>query len=225
MARVVLFGHSEMARMTYHFLEHDSPHDVVAFTVDGDRIVEETLFGLPIVPFEDVQVLYPPAENAMAVPIAFGKLNSIRAAKYNEAKAKGYELISYVSSRATTWPSLVMGDNCFIFESSVVGPYVTIGNDVIIAGSSIGHDSVIGDHCFLAAGAVVLGMVTVGEYTMLGANSTLREGITIGSACIIGAGATMTTSAADRGVYTSMPAARLPKTSDVLSNWLTWPVR
>ena len=49
-----------------------------------------------------------------------------------------------------------------------MGPYVSIGNDVIIAGSSIGHDSVIGDHCFLAAHAVVLGSVTIGAYSMLG---------------------------------------------------------
>ncbi len=225
MSKVVLFGHTEMARMTHFFLQHDSAHDVVAFTVDRSRIAEETLLGLPIVPFEDVEALYPPTEYAMAVPIAFGRVNRIRAQKYREAKGKGYALISYVSSKATTWPGLVLGDNCFVFENSVVGPYVTIGNDVILAGSSIGHDSVIGDHCFLASGAVVLGMVTIGDHTMLGANSTCREGITIGSECIIGAGATITTSAPDRGVYLTRPAELQAKSSEVLSNWLTWPVR
>jgi len=224
-AKVVLFGYTEMARMTYFYLRHDSAHDVVAFTADRSRIAEETLFGLPIVPFEDVQLLYPPSDYAMAVPITFGKLNKVRAAKYYEAKAKGYELISYVSSRAATWPGLVTGDNCFIFENSVVGPYVTIGSDVIIAGSFISHDAVIGDHCFLAAQAVVLGSVTIGAYSMLGANSTCRDGITIGSGCIIGAGATMTRSAPDRGVYVSRPAERLAKSSDVLADWLNWPVR
>ena len=214
-----------MARMTHFYLQHDSAHEVVAFTVDRARIAEETLFGLPIVPFEDVERPFPPTEYAMAVPVTFGKLNRTRATKYREAKGKGYELISYVSSRATTWPDLTMGDNCFIFENSVVGPYVTVGSDVIIAGSSIGHNSVIGDHCFLAAGAVVLGTVTIGEYTMLGANSTCRDGITIGRECIIGAGATMTTSAPDRGVYVVKPAERLAKSSDVLSDWLNWPVR
>jgi sugar O-acyltransferase (sialic acid O-acetyltransferase NeuD family) len=214
-----------MARMTHYYLQHDSPHDVAAFTVDGARIVEGTLFGLPIVPFEDIQRLYPPTDYAMGVPITFGKVNKVRAAKYGEARAKGYELISYVSSKAATWPDLAIGDNCFIFESSIVGPYVTIGSDVIIAGSSIGHNSVVGDHCFLAAGAVVLGSVTIGAYSVLGANSTCRDGITIGRECIVGAGATMTNSAPDRGVYVSRPAERLAKSSDVLSDWLNWPVR
>jgi sugar O-acyltransferase (sialic acid O-acetyltransferase NeuD family) len=211
--------------MAHFYLRHDSSHEVVAFTVDRARIVEESLFGLPIVPFEDIGSHYPPTEFAMAVPMTFGDVNKRRATKYREAKAKGYELISYVSSKAATWPGLAIGDNCFIFENSVVGPYASIGSDVIIAGSSIGHNSVIGDHCFLAAGAVVLGSVTIGEHSMLGANSTCRDGITIGSSCIIGAGVTMTRSAPDRGVYVSRPAERLAKSSDVLSDWLNWPVR
>jgi UDP-3-O-[3-hydroxymyristoyl] glucosamine N-acyltransferase len=161
----------------------------------------------------------------MAVPIAFSKVNQLRALKYHEAKAKGYELISYVSSKAATWPGLAMGDNCFIYDNSAVGPYVTIGNDVVIVGSSIGHDSVIGDHCFLAAHSVVLGSVTIGAYSVLGANSTCRDRITIGDRCIIGAGVTMTRSAADRGVYMSRPAERLAKSSDVLGDWLNWPVK
>jgi acetyltransferase-like isoleucine patch superfamily enzyme len=118
-----------------------------------------------------------------------------------------------------------MGDNCFIFENSVVGPFVTIGNDVVITGSSVGHDAIIGDHCFLATQAVVLGSVTVGSYSVLGANSTCRDGIVLGDACVIGAGVTMTHSAAARGVYVSRPAERLAKSSDVLSDWLNWPVR
>jgi sugar O-acyltransferase (sialic acid O-acetyltransferase NeuD family) len=225
MANVVLFGHAEMARMTCFYLRHDSPHEVVAFTVDRARISEETLLGLPIVPFEDVQALYPPQDYRMAVPIAFSSVNRVRASKYGEAKAKGYELISYVSSRASTWPDLATGDNCFIFEGSVVGPYVRIGDDVVIAGASVGHDSVIADHCFLAAHAVVLGSGQVGAYSVLGANSTCRDGITIGSGCIIGAGVTMTKSAADRGVYVATPVERLDKSSDVLSQWVNWPVR
>ena len=225
MANVVLFGTNEMARMTHFYLRHDSPHDVVAFTVDGARIEEESLLGLPDRAVRGCTGPLPPGEYAMAVPIAFSKVNQLRAAKYDEAKAKGYELISYVSSKAATWPGLVTGDNCFIYENSAVGPYVSIGNDVVIAGASIAHDSIIGDHSFLAAHAVVLGSVTIGAYSVLGANSTCRDGITIGSGCIIGAGVTITKSAPDRGVYVSKPAELLSKSSDVLGDWLNWPVR
>jgi sugar O-acyltransferase (sialic acid O-acetyltransferase NeuD family) len=223
-AKVVLFGHTEMARMTHFYLTHDSPHEVVAFTVDAAMVAESSLFGLPIVPFEEVQLSYPPADYKMAVPIAFTRVNRLRAAKYSEAKAKGYELISYVCSKAATWPGLAIGDNCFIYENSAVGPYVTIGNDVVIAGSSIAHDVTIGDHAFLAAQAVVLGAVSIGAYSILGANSTCRHGITIGEACVVGAGAVVNKSIPDRAVYIARPAELLPKSSDALGGWLNWPV-
>jgi hypothetical protein len=78
-AKVVLFGNSGMARMTYFYLSHNSPHEVAAFTVDRARIAEDTLFGLPILPLEDVQTICPPSAYKMAVPIAFSKVNKLRA--------------------------------------------------------------------------------------------------------------------------------------------------
>ena len=49
-----------------------------------------------------------------------------------QAKARGYGLISYVSSKATTWPGFACGDNCFILEDNTIQPFATIGNDVVL---------------------------------------------------------------------------------------------
>jgi len=226
MEKVVLFGNAEVASMTYFYLSQDSPYEVAAFTVDREYIKEDTRFGLPVVPFEDVESICPPGEYKMSVALGFSKVNRFRAERYSQAKAKGYELISYVSSRTTTWPGLVVGDNCFISEGSIIQPFAEIGNNVIIGtGSIIGHHSVIKDHCFLAASVVVLGCVTIEPYCVLGANSTIRDGVTIARECIIGAGATISKNTRERAVYVDQPAELLPKPSDVLSQWLTWPVR
>jgi sugar O-acyltransferase (sialic acid O-acetyltransferase NeuD family) len=226
MEKVVLFGNAEVASMTYFYLSHDSPYEVAAFTVDREYIKEDTRFGLPVVPFEDVESICPPGEYKMSVALGFSKVNRFRAERYSQAKAKGYELISYVSSRTTTWPGLVVGDNCFISEGSIIQPFAEIENNVIIGtGSIIGHHSVIKDHCFLAASVVVLGCVTIEPYCVLGANSTIRDGVTIARECIIGAGATISKNTRERAVYVDQPAELLPKPSDVLSQWLTWPVR
>jgi len=40
----------------------------------------------------------------MFLSISFVGINKLRAEKYDQAKAKGYQLINYVSSKATTWP-------------------------------------------------------------------------------------------------------------------------
>jgi sugar O-acyltransferase (sialic acid O-acetyltransferase NeuD family) len=224
--KVVIFGATEAAILSHFYLTYDSPYEIIAFTVNRDYIKEETLCELPVVPFEDIVSIYPPSDCKMFVAIMFGRVNRTRAEKYYEAKAKGYELISYVSSKAVTWPGLVVGDNCLIGQSCSIGPFVKIGNNVSISGGSVvGHDSVIKDHCFLAAHTVILGLVTIEPYCFLGANSTIRDNITIARECIIGAGATITKSTRERGVYIDQPAELLPKRSDELSTWLTWGVR
>jgi sugar O-acyltransferase (sialic acid O-acetyltransferase NeuD family) len=224
MAKVVIFGTTYAALMSHFYLTHDSPHEVVAFTVDRDFIKEEMLCELPVVPFEDIEAIYPPDEYKMRVALQFSRVNRTRAEKYAQAKEKGYELISYISSKAITWPGLVIGDNSFITEGTIVNPYVEIGSNVILTGSFIGHHSIIKDHCFIAGHAVVLGGTTVEPYCFIGANSTIRHGVTIARECIIGAGVSINNSTRERGVYVGRPAELLPKSSDALGSWLSWPV-
>jgi sugar O-acyltransferase (sialic acid O-acetyltransferase NeuD family) len=221
MAKVVLFGNGEVASVAYAYLTHDSPHDVVAFTIDRDSLGEgpHQLFDLPVVPFEDVDRLFPPSAHAMFVSVSYRKINKLRAEKYNQAKAKGYELISYVNSKALTWPDLKVGDNCFIMEENVIQPFVEIGNDVIMwSGNHIGHHTVIKDHCFVASHVVISGHVTVEPYCFFGVNATIRDGITIARECVIGAGALILKPTQEREVYVGNQATLLPRTSDQLRN-------
>jgi sugar O-acyltransferase (sialic acid O-acetyltransferase NeuD family) len=223
MQKVILFGNGQMASMICFYLRHDSAFEVAGFTVDGEHIKQETLLGLPIIPFEEIERRYPPGEFAMSIPISYRKVNQLRAEKYYAAKAKGYPLINYISSKATTWPGLVIGDNCIILEGCIVQPFAEIGNNVIMGCSSlVGHDCVIGDHSFLAPGAVTLGYVRVGPYCFLGANSTIRDGITVASNCLIGAGVNITRNTEEKQVFIGPGAEPLSKRSDELREWLTW---
>jgi sugar O-acyltransferase (sialic acid O-acetyltransferase NeuD family) len=226
MDKVIVFGNGQTASENYFYLSHDSIYKVAAFTVDRDYIKEDTFLGLPVVPFEDIESIYPPDEFKMSIFISYRKMNSLRAEKYGLAKEKGYQLIGYISSRANTWPGLVVGENSFIFENSVIGPFSKIGNNVVIAGSFIGHHCVIKDHCFVSPNAVVLGSTTIEPYCLIGANSTIRDGgITIARECIIGAGVYIAKDTKERGVYLNRPAELVPKPSNELGTWLTWPVR
>lgn len=202
MKKVVTFGTGDFARVAHFYLTHDSPYEVVAFTVNGDFIKEKELSGLPVVPFEEVQDHYPPAEFAMFVAIGYSKVNKVRADKYYEARNKGYELITYVNSKATHWGDTDIGDNCFIFENQTIQPFVRIGNNVVMwSGNHIGHHSVIGDHCFIASHVVISGNVTIEPYCFLGVNATIRDGITIARECVIGAGAVILEDTQEKTVY------------------------
>jgi sugar O-acyltransferase (sialic acid O-acetyltransferase NeuD family) len=190
MADVVIFGAGDFARVAHVYLERDSEHRVVAFTAHEQHVTAPKLAGLDVVPFERLSASHPPSQCAMFVAIGFRGVNKARAEVYEQCEARGYELISYVNSRAISWGDVAIGKNCFILENNVLQPFVRIGNDVVLwSGNHIGHDSTIGDHCFIASHAVISGNVHVGAFTFIGVNATLRDGITIGERCVIGAGA------------------------------------
>jgi sugar O-acyltransferase (sialic acid O-acetyltransferase NeuD family) len=199
---VVIFGVTDFAQVAAEYLRHDSPHDVVAYTVHERFIEARELLGVPVVPFERIEETHPPDECAMFVAVGFSRVNQTRREMYEQVKAKGYELISYVNSKAIHWGELELGDNCFVFEANVLQPFVRIGSNVILwSGNHIGHHTRIGDHCFIASHVVVSGNVTIGEETFVGVNATFRDGVTVAPRCVIGAGALIMKDTEEGGVY------------------------
>lgn len=199
---VTIFGASEIAEIAHFYLLHDSPYRPVAFTVDAAYLNADTFCGLPVVPFEEMQQRFPPPDHSMLVALSYAKVNALRAVKCAQAKAKGYSLVSYVSSKACVWPGLQVGENCFILEDNTIQPFVAIGNNVTLwSGNHIGHHARIRDNCFIASHAVISGGVTVGENCFIGVNATIRDHVTIGKNCVIGAGALILDHAEENGVY------------------------
>ena len=151
MADVVIFGVLDTAELAHFYLTHDSEHEVVAFCLTKEYLEEDTFRGLPVVPFEEVEKLYPPAEYKFFAPMTARNMNRNRERIYNQAKAKGYELISYISSKATVFPGAQIGDSCFILEDNTIQPFVRIGNNVVLwSGNHIGHHAKVGDHCYIS---------------------------------------------------------------------------
>jgi sugar O-acyltransferase (sialic acid O-acetyltransferase NeuD family) len=202
MTEVVLFGTGDFAQVARIYLDEDSPYQVAAYTVHERHIAEPELDGLPVVPFEELGRTHPPDDYSMFVAIGFSRVNQARAEIYAECKRQGYELITYVNSRASRYGPVDLGDNCFVFEENVLQPRVSIGNDVILwSGNHIGHDSTIGDHCFIASHAVVSGNVTIGDFCFIGVNATFRDGIRVAPRCVIGADALIMKDTVEGGVY------------------------
>ena len=215
MAKLVIFGAGDIARLAWVYFTRDSEHDVVAFTVDEKYLSGSSFQGLPLVPFEKVTELYPPGDNKMFVALSYAKMNRVRAEKYQQARAAGYQLASYVSSRCSFLTDNPVGDNCFILEDNTIQPFVRIGSNVTLwSGNHIGHDAVIDDHCFLASHIVVSGYVHIGSSCFIGVNATLRNSITIAPETLIGAGAVIMKDTVEKGVYLPQRAELFKKKSD-----------
>ena len=213
-SKVVIFGTGSFAELVHFYLTHDGGYEVVAFTASADQIAAPAFCGLPVVPFEEVTRLYPPADYQMFVAVGYRKVNQVRAALYQEAKDKGYRLVTYVSPRCTNFAKTI-GDNCFIFEDNTIQPFVSIGNDVVLwSGNHIGHHSSIADHCWFTSHVVVSGHVKIGPYCFLGVNATLRDSITIAESCVFGAAALIMKSTSPRQVFLGERSKPFAKSSD-----------
>lgn len=217
--RLVIFGTGDIGQLAHFYFSRDSDYEIAGFTVDAEYRQGDTFCDLPVVDFENVVTRFPPGEFDCFVAVSYNKLNAVRKEKYLAAKAFGYRMASYISSRASMLNDGRIGENCFILEDNTVQPFVTIGNGVTLwSGNHIGHHSTIKDYCFIASQVVISGGVTIGESCFVGVNATFRDHITIGERCVIGAGAIIMKDAEPEGVYiaavterASVPSSRLKR--------------
>ena len=217
---LIIIGMGEFAEIDYEYFTHDSPYDVVAFSVEKEYIEKNRLLGLPVVPFERLEEFYDPERYKTFVAVTYTELNRVRTRLYNEVKKKGFQIVSYISSKAFIWNNVEIGENCFIFENNVLQYRVKIGNNVILwSGNQICHGTWIQDNCFLAANSAISGECIVGENSFLGVNSCLVDHLKIAKDSLIGAGSVVIKDTEEAGVYVGNPARRLKKNSLEIVFW------
>lgn len=190
--KLVLVGDSAFAEVAYEYFENDSEFEVVGFAVESAYLAHSEKFGLPVVPFEEITKHFDPNGHQVYVATAYTQLNRLRSRLSQAAKEKGYQLASYISSRAFVWRNVELGEHCFIFEDNTIQPFVKIGDNVVLwSGNHIGHHSSIGNNCFISSHVVIAGFCDVGENTFMGVNSTVANNTTIAADNWIGPNVTI----------------------------------
>lgn len=214
MANVIIFGIQDYAELAHFYLEHDSEHVVVAFCVDKDYVPDDRQFrGLPVIAFEEVEQVFPPDQFHFFAPMSPKNMNRARESVFLKIKAKGYRLISYVSSKATVFNNKI-GENCFILEDNTLQPFTDIADNVVLwSGNHIGHHGSIGAHVTVTSHVVMSGHCKIGPYSFLGVNATLRDNIAIGEGTFVAMATAIMKSTEAWSVYKGNPATKLSMSS------------
>ena len=178
--KLVIVGDSAFAQIAFEYFTHDSPYEVVAFSVEQNYLRRTDVFGVPVIPFEKLEKHFAPADHDVHVAVVYTQLNRLRARLCAAAKQKGFSLASYVSSRAFVWRNVEIDEHCFIFEDNTVQPFVKLGKNVVLwSGNHIGHHSQVGDNCFVSSHVVISGYCVIGPNCFLGVNSSVANNISV----------------------------------------------
>jgi sugar O-acyltransferase (sialic acid O-acetyltransferase NeuD family) len=211
--KVVIFGTNDFAELAHFYLTTDSIYEVVGFAVHESFMDKKEFCDLPVVSFEKVEEIFPPNDYKFFAPMSGSKMNILRENVFNQILEKKYELISYISSKATLFNNKI-GKNCFILENNTIQPFVEIGDNVVMwSGNHIGHHSKIENHVFFTSHVVLSGHCHVKKRAWFGVNSTIRDGITIGENCLVSMGALVTKNTEENSFYLGVPAKKQEKTS------------
>lgn len=210
--KLIIYGNGQMARMFLHFARLE--YDVAAFTVDRSVLTDTTIEGVPVIPFENIDVDYSPKAHCLITAVGYLEMNGLRARKYLEGLAKGYAFANYVHSSVVRHPGVSMGENNIILDHVAIHPYTQIGNSIFIASNaSIGHGCNIGDTCWINSGVAIGGETLIGEASFLGINATIGDNIRIERQCYVGANTLVTRNTLAEEVYISASGERFPLSS------------
>lgn len=214
MRDIVIFGAARFSSLAWYCVGKDSPYRPVAFCVDAAYITSRVHEGLPVVPFETLERTHPPDSVGILIALGYLQINGLRKARFEQAKARGYRAITYVSSHSTVWPDLLIGENSMVYEGAIVQPFSSIGcNAIIRSGVHLAHHCRIEDHAFVAAGATLGGSVTIGEQAFVGLGAVIRDGICLAPRSFVGAGAVVVKDTEADGAYVGNPARKTNKTA------------
>src|SRR5438309_7972325 len=107
--KLIIIGDSAFAEIAYEYFTHDSPYEVVAFSVEQDFLNRTELFGLPVVPFEALEKSYESGKHHFFAANVYTQRNQLRTRLYLQAKRKGYIPASYLSPHAFIWRNCEIG--------------------------------------------------------------------------------------------------------------------
>lgn len=209
MSKVIIFGVLDTAELAHYYLSSDSEHEVVAFTVHKKYLNVTSFMGLPVLPFENIENIFPPSGFSLFAPMTGKKMNKLREEIYLQGKGKGYTFITYISSNAT-WFDNEIGENCFILEDNTIQPFTKIGNNVVLwSGNHIGHHGLIKDHVFFTSHVVMSGHCIIESNCFLGVNSTIRDYSHLSKGTLLAMGSCLTIKKTEEwSVYIGNPARK-----------------
>jgi len=207
--QLVIYGQGDFAKLMYKYFTDDSDIEVVAFCVDSNFREGNIFCELPMVNFDSINEIYPPAIYNIFIAIGYSNMRN-RIHMYEKVKEKGYSCINYISSSANVDNTLIIGENNVIMQNVVIEPFVEIGNNNIIWSScNICHNVTMTSHSFVAAQALIGGFVKINDNCFLGFNSTIIQNLVLADETLLATKSLLLKNTEKCSKYIGIPAKKV----------------
>ncbi len=211
--KLLIFGAGETATIAAEFFIIDSAENLAGFIVDDKFWTKELMHhGYPVYKLSTLEMECPNDSYKIFIAISYGQLNQQRLRVYELIKSLGYELASYISSKATIWRTAAIGNNCMIFEGNNIQHGAVIEDNVILwSGNHIGHGSKIRHSAYLSSHVCIAGFSEVGQRSFIGINASVIDYVIVAEDCFIAAGAMVNKNTEINSIYMGNPAEKNSK--------------
>lgn len=158
------------------------------------RLPEVTYFG-------SVADYEPSGKEVVVIAIGNGP---IRSKNFDQIKAKGLTLFTFVHASALVMPDAILGQGVIICPNTIVNAGARIGDNVAVnVFCCIGHGAVIGAHSVLSPYSAMSGNSSLGERSFMGTRATLFPGVSMGSGGIVDSHSTVKQSVGSNMIVSS----------------------
>jgi acetyltransferase-like isoleucine patch superfamily enzyme len=170
--------------------------------VDKRYICNDNIYNKRLVPYEDLNIIFPPGEFSILLAIGYRNMNGLRERFYRDLLDKGYEIESFVHPTAHFEIYSEIGNANIIFENVNIGYMSKIGDcNIFWNGCNISHHAIIESFNFFAPSSVIAGEVHVKNNCFIGTNASVRGATVIEDYSLVGAGTYINGSTETNRVY------------------------
>ena len=213
--KTIIYGNGAIAKLLFSYARHSM--EIAGFTVDDACIVDNTdsYLNLPLIPFSQVEKIFPPSLHNMIIAVGFIEMNALRTRKYLEARKKSYSFTSFVHDSVFMHDDVTIEENCVILDHVSIHPGCRIEVGTFISSNvNLGHDCIVGKSNWINSGVSIAGGCNIGEGCFFGVNSSATHGLHIGAHNFIAANTLINKNTEENQVYLSEPAQLFRLKSD-----------
>lgn len=203
-----IYGNKSIAEVVFEYA--CGAHSIEAFLVEKAHYHSDTMRGLPVVAYEELNDSDKQGSSILNA-VGYVGMNKVRERIFRKLKRDGFKLPPFIAEPNGFCTNASIDEGSIILDGVSLQPRCKIGpNNLIWSNCVVGHGASIGGSNWIAAGAVIGGNSCVGDRCFFGLNSGMAHNVTLADETYLGAGVIISRCSEKGDVFVNENPNRIP---------------